>query len=72
MTTRETLTAQGFCFFMFTKPEDRAAFKQRTEDTFEFAEFTEVFCHHDFKVLFLGVRRLHHTPVKYTPAREAL
>lgn len=72
MTTREELTGQGFTFFMFTKPEVRAEFKARTAETFEFApEFTEVFCRQGFEVLFLGVRRLHHTPVKFTRA-EAL
>ena len=63
MTTREELTGQGFTFFMFTKPEVRAEFKARTAETFEFAE-----CRQGFEVLFLGVRRLHHTPVKFTRA----
>ena len=58
MTTREELTSRGFYFFMFTKPEARAEFRERTKATFEFEEFEEVHCAKEFKILFLAVKRL--------------
>jgi hypothetical protein len=38
---------------------------------FEFVEVDEKFCHAGFEVFFLGVRKLHHTPVKFTRPLEA-
>ena len=67
MTTREELRGRGFDFFCFTTPEARAEFKARHTETFEFAEVDEVFCTKEFHVYFLGVKRLHRTPVKFTP-----
>ena len=67
MTKREELTSRGFFFFMFTKPEARTEFRERTAETFEFAEVDEVFLAREFPVYFLGVKKLNHIPVKYTP-----
>lgn len=67
MTKCEELKGRGFFFYMFTTPEARATWREDHPDTFEFAEVDEVFLARKFPVYFLGVKRLHHTPVKYTP-----
>jgi hypothetical protein len=74
MTRREELKAKGFHFFVFTKPEARAEFRERCTrlnvGMFEFEEFEEVHLAKEFKLFFLGVRKLHHVPVKFTPPKE--
>jgi len=67
MTKREELTGRGFFFFMFTTPAARAEWREGHTETFEFAEVDEVFLAREFPVYFLGVKRLHHVPVKFTP-----
>lgn len=68
MTTREELTAKGLDFFCFDKPEARTEFKLRRDpEEFACVEVDETFCKGKFTVYFLGVRKLHHVPVKFTP-----
>lgn len=67
MTTREELRSRGFDFFCFTSAEDRTAFREKYTEDCEVAEVDEVHCRQEFHLYFLGVKRLHHTPVKFTP-----
>ena len=68
MTKREELATRGFFFMMFTTPEARAKHTlHNCPEDFECVDVDEVFCTHKFPVYFLGYKRLHHTPVKYTP-----
>lgn len=68
MTTREELRARGFHFFCFTTREDRAAFSLRSmPEEYACEEVDETFCKGKFEVFFLGAKKLHHVPVKFTP-----
>ena len=66
--TREQLRTAGFHFFCFTKPEAREAFKKEPKD-FDYINIDEVL-YKNFTVYFLGVKKLNHVPVKYTPPRK--
>ena len=68
MTLREELTARGFFFMVFTTPEARAAHTlHNCPEEFECETFEEVHLAKEFKLFFLGYKKLHHTPVRFTP-----
>ena len=73
MTLREELTTQGFHFFCFTKAEDRTAFSREfLPEEYACVDVDEVHTEKKFELFFLAVRKLHHTPVKFTPPLEVL
>jgi hypothetical protein len=73
MTERERLHTEGFHFFCFTKREARAGFSLKAlPEEYACVDVDEVFSSKKFEVFFLGVKKLHHTPVKFTRPTEAL
>ncbi len=72
MTMREQLKSQGFMFYCFTTRQARAEFVSRTPpEEFACVDVDETLAKR-FEVFFLGVRKFHHVPVKYTPPLERL
>ena len=68
MTTRETLTSQGFHFYCFATREARAAFSLKSlPEEYACVDVDEVHGTKRFELFFLAVRKLHHVPVVYTP-----
>lgn len=68
METRETLKAQGFHFFCFSTREARAAFSLKSlPEEYACVDVDEVHTAKRFELFFLGVCKLHHVPVKFTP-----
>ncbi len=68
MTTREELKTKGFHFFCFSKREARETFAARLDpEDFACVPVDEVHGTKKFELFFLGVRKLHHVPVKFTP-----
>ena len=70
MTEREELRAKDYLFYCFTTREARASFSLNNDKDFHCVCIDETFCRAGFPVYFLGVKKLHHIPVKYTPARK--
>lgn len=67
---RERLKSQGFDFYGFTTREAREAYRlRRPAEEFVCVEVDETLAGR-FEVFFLGVQKLHHIPVKYTPPLE--
>lgn len=68
MATREEMRSRGFHFYGFTEPETRARFSLNSlPKEYECVDVDETFCKGKFTVYFLGVRKLNHVPVKFTP-----
>jgi hypothetical protein len=66
--TRDELRAEGFMFYCFTTTMARAMFSLRSlPEEYACVEVDDVLCKR-FPVYFLAVRKLHHVPVKFTPA----